>query len=350
MSAVDFGQRTSVVRSPHGGLSMRLSLRSVLVCVLVVLFAGMVLVLSVGQGEYSVSPARVVQVLLGEGTRAERLAVVEWRMPRALMALVGGAALGVSGAIFQAMTRNPLGSPDVIGFTSGAYAGAVVSILVLRGEGLGTTAGALLGGVATALVVYALAYRRGIHGFRLIIVGIGVSQILAAVTAWLMLKADLDLAVSAAVWGSGSLNGVTWRSLTDVSIAVVVLLPGVVLAGRTLRALALGDDAARALGVPVKWAMLWLTVLGVALSAAVVAYCGLIMFISLAAPQIARRLVAAPGIPLVPTAFVGAALLAVSDWIALHGLGDREVPVGVVTVSLGGGYLIWLLIREARRS
>ena len=349
MTAVDFGRRQWVLRSPGGALSVRLDVRSIVVCAGLAAVVVAMSLLSIWQGEYAVPPAGVVDVILGGGSRAERLVVLEWRLPRTSMAVLAGAALGASGAVFQSLTRNPLGSPDVIGFATGAYAGAVVTILVLPGQGIGTAAGALLGGIGTALVVYLLAYRRGVQGFRLIIVGIAVTAALGSITQWLMIRAELERAMAAAVWGTGSLNGIGWTQVGYVLAVVGVLVPAIAMAARTLRPLGLGDDAAGALGVNVRWAALWLAVLGVALTAVVTAYCGLIGFVALAAPQIARRLIGTAGVTLGASAVMGAALLTAADWVAQHGLGDREVPVGVVTVSIGGGYLLWLLVQEARR-
>lgn len=333
-----------------GSASVILRPRTLLVCAVLVVAIAAILMGTLGSGYLGIAPARVIDVLLGGGTRPERYAVLQLRLPRVLLALLAGAGLALSGAIFQSMTRNPLGSPDVIGFTSGAYAGVVVSILLLGGGREAVQAGAIIGGLATAGIVYVLAYRKGVQGFRLIIVGIALSMVLSAATTWLMLRARVDTAMSAAIWGTGSLNGATWADVAQVSVGLAVLLPAVVLGAWALRAMALGDDMAAALGVRLRWAMLGLTVLGVALSATVVAVSGLIMFIALAAPQLARQLVGGASVPFTVTALLGAALLAVSDWIAQYGLPERQLPVGVVTVCLGGGFLIWLLIKEARRS
>lgn len=336
------------LRSPGAHVSFQVGVRSAVACAALFVLITLVAVVSLGTGEYAVAPRRVVEVLLGGGSDAERLVVTEWRAPRVLLALLAGAALGASGAIFQSMTRNPLGSPDVIGFSNGAFAGAVVAIVLWEGSVIGTPVAALVGGVLTALVVYLLAYRRGFHGFRLIIVGIAVGQVLSSATTWWMVRADLDLAMSAAVWGTGSLSGATWGEVARVAVVLAALLPALAVAGPTLRALELGDESAAALGIRLRWSTLWLSVVGVALIAIVTAYCGLITFVALAAPQLGLRLTRAPGVPLVPAALVGALLLGTSDWVAQHALGGRELPVGVVTVSIGGCYLVWLLVREAR--
>lgn len=329
---------------------MILQPRALLVCAVLTVAIAAILMGTLSSGFLGISPQRIIEVLLGGGTHAERHAVLQLRLPRVLLALLAGAGLALSGAIFQSMTRNPLGSPDVMGFTSGAYAGVVVSILLLGGGREAVQAGAIVGGLATAGIVYMLAYRKGVQGFRLIIVGIALSMLLSAATTWLMLRARVDIAMSAAIWGTGSVNGATWADVAQLGVALAVLLPAVALGAWMLRPMALGDDMAAALGVRLRWAMLALTVLGVALSATVVAVSGLIMFVALAAPQLARQLVGGASVPFTATALLGAALLSASDWIAQYGLPERQLPVGVVTVCLGGGFLVWLLIKEARRS
>ena len=196
--------------------------------------------------------------------------------------------------------------------------------------------------------MYVLAYRRGVQGFRLIIVGIGVSAMLESLNTWLILKADLDQAMSAAAWGAGSLNGVSWDQVVigGACIAVLLLLAGML--SRPMRQMELGDDAAASQGVRVSPARLGLIVVGVALTATVTAASGPIAFISLVAPQIARRLARTAGITLAPAAFVGALLCLAADYVAQH-VAPTPLPVGIITVMLGGGYLGWLLFTEARR-
>jgi iron complex transport system permease protein len=350
-SGIDFGRAMAVVRWPGGTISGRIDLRAVAVITVLVVLSLAVGVLALGTGDFPLSPARVLTAIFGEGSRIEELVVMQWRMPRVLLALVLGAALGVSGAIFQSVTHNPLGSPDVIGFNTGAYTGALVVLLVIGGNTgyYGTAIGALIGGITTALLVYLLAFKRGVQGFRLIIVGIAISAMLASVNTWLILRADLEEAMSAAVWGAGSLNGLGWAQARPVLIVLAVLIPFLVLAAYRMPMLDLGDDAARALGVRAEPTRLMLIVVGVTLTAVATAAAGPIAFVSLAAPQLARRLTRTAGVALLPAAAMGALLLIASDLIAQRAFSPTQLPVGVVTVSVGGVYLIWLLAREARR-
>ncbi|RFC66518.1 iron-enterobactin ABC transporter permease [Fulvimarina endophytica] len=299
-------------------------------------------------GTYPIVVSGIVRALLGGGDEMARTIVVEWRLPRVALALLLGAALGMSGAIFQSLTRNPLGSPDVIGFSAGSYSGALVVILLFGGGYAETALGALLGGLLTATAVYLLAWRGGMQGFRLIIVGIGVAAMLSALNAWMIREAELQVAMSAAVWGAGSLNGLGPEQLWPVAVTLGLLLPPILLLAPAMRQLELGDDVARATGVQADRTRLGLTFLGVALTALATAAAGPIAFIALCAPQIARRLSGAGHVALVPSALVGGFLLLSADLAAQHAL-PVQLPAGVMTVSLGGLYFLWLLLREGRR-
>ena len=332
-----------------GGIAVRTSRRAVVV--VAVLLAGMLLtaLLAVGLGKYHVAPLDVVSVLTGSNTSFDRVVVLEWRLPRMLMALLVGAALGLSGAIFQAITGNPLGSPEIVGVNFGAYTGALAVLATLGSGYYAVAAGALLGGLVTAVVVYALSFHRGVAGYRLIVVGIAVGAVLNSVNQWIVIKLDHHTAVTAAVWQQGTLSGLTWTQVVPMTVCVALLVSALVALGPQLPVLQLGDDAAGALGVRPDRARAAYLVVGVGLVAVACAAAGPITFVALAAPQLARRLTASPGVALLPAAVMGAALLLVSDVIAQQLFSDNELPVGVVTVSLGGCYLIYLLATQARK-
>jgi iron complex transport system permease protein len=329
-----------------GRVSALVPVRSVLVCTILLLLTATLGILSLGMGTYALGPGEVIDALLGRSGEQARLLVVGWRLPRMLFAVLCGAALALSGAIFQSLTRNPLGSPDIIGFASGSYTGAIVVMLLIGSTRyLDIAAGALLGGCATAAAVYLLAMRNGsVQSFRLIIMGIGVGAMLSSLNSGLMLMVDVDTAMLAAVWGAGSLSALGHEQLGPMAAVLVVLLVLLAVVAAPLRQLELGDDAARSLGLRANHVRALAGVRGVALTALVTAAAGPIAFVALAAPQIARRLVRGSGLLLVPSALVGAAVLLGSDVLAQR-LG---YPVGVVTVSLGGAYLVWLLAVEFR--
>ena len=331
--------------------SARVPLRSVVVIALLGIGALALLVVATGTGKYPVAPADVVGVLFGSNTSFDRVVVLDWRMPRAVMALLVGAALGMSGAIFQALTRNPLGSPDIIGLNVGAYTGALAGIVVFGGGYYATASGALVGGLAASFVVYVLAVRRGtLSGFRLIIIGIAVSAVLYSVNEWIIVKVDLHTAVTASVWQQGSLNGLSWAQAIPMAVCLTGVVAALVAMGLRLQILQLGDDAAGGLGVHPGRARIGYFLLGVALIAVAAAAAGPISFVALAAPQLGRRLTGSAGVALVPSAAMGGFLLLASDVVAQRACSPDELPIGTVTVVFGGGYLIYLLVAEARRA
>lgn len=345
-SRVDFGRRMLTMR--RWNVALRLDARTMIVCAILGLTLAGMAVLALMTGSYQLSPMQVVSALTGGETKLVHDIVLDWRLPRVVAALLFGAALGVSGAIFQSILRNPLADPGILGFSHGSYTGALLVILVVNGTYVELVAGAILGGMATAMIVYLLAYRRGVLGFRLIIVGIGVSAMLHSLNNWLILKAELKQAMAASAWGAGSLNGISWDQVVVGGACIVVLLSLAGLLSRPMRQMELGDDTAASQGVQISAVRLGLIVLGVALMATVTAASGPIAFVSLVAPQIARRLARTAGITLTPAAFVGALLCLLADYIAQH-IGPTPLPVGIVTVMIGGGYLGWLLFIEARK-
>lgn len=342
-------RRMGVVRLGRG-VSLRWDRRSALVCGLLVAATLVLGTVAITFGEFPITVPQIVGAFTGaETSEAVRRIVLEWRMPRIVLAAIVGAALGLSGAVFQSLTRNPLGSPDVIGFTTGSYTGALIAIIVLGANYAGTAVGAVLGGLVSAAIVYLIAWRRGVQGYRLIIVGIAVTAMLESLNAWLILRADLELAFAAASWSAGSFNEVRWPVVAPVVIALAVLLPALALLSRPLKMLELGDDAARALGVRTEGNRLALVVVAVLLVAVVTAAVGPVAFVALAAPQIGRWLSRAPGVALLPAACTGALLVLGADVLAQRLLAPAQLPVGLVTLCLGGVYLLGLLAREARR-
>lgn len=318
--------------------------------------AALVLVVAanVGLGDVSIPVVEVLRVLAGGGTGAEQFIVLELRLPRSLTGVLVGASLGLSGAITQAVARNPLASPDILGVTAGASM-AAVALIVLGSTG---TAGALLGGVGlpiaaligglgAALLVYLLAWRRGIEGYRLVLVGIGIQAVALGVTQWLLVIARIDEAARATVWLTGSLNGRGWEHVGPVGLALAVLVPVALLLTFGLGALLFGDDTARGLGVRVNRARSALILVAVGLAAVATSSAGPILFVALVVPQITQRLIGAARPPLLASAVYGALLTVGADLAARTVLG-AELPVGIVTAVLGAPYLLYLLARRNR--
>ncbi|MDF1487101.1 FecCD family ABC transporter permease [Tessaracoccus caeni] len=348
---IDFGYAHRVLRWGRA-VAMRVRVRTTVVNAVLGGVAVVLAVLAIGIGEYPMSPGEVIGTLLGQGDDRHWMVVVEWRLPSAVAAVCFGALLGVGGAIFQSLTRNPLGSPDVIGFDAGSYTAVVVTIVLVGSTGYWSIASAAIaGGLLTAFLVYVLAYRRGVQGFRLIVVGIGVSAALGSLNSYLITRADIEDAMAVGFWGAGSLSRVSWESLVPSLIIGLVVLAVAGFLSPELRQLELGDDAALAQGVHAGRCRLALLVTGVASTALVTAAAGPIGFVALAAPQLARRITRTPGVSVISAGCMGAALLSGAHFLSrVIAQLYRAVPVGLVTVCLGGLYLIWLLIREARKA
>ncbi|MFD7304088.1 FecCD family ABC transporter permease [Streptomyces pharetrae] len=335
------------LRTP-GGLSVRVDVRAAMVVVLLLVAALAASVLLIGTGDFPIAAGDVLKTLLGGGDAGQQFIVNELRLPRVLVGLLVGASLGLGGALFQAISRNPLGSPDILGLGQGATAGALVVIVLFSGSASEVTMGALVGGLVTGFSIYVLAWKRGVHGYRLVLVGIGISAIVTAVNGYLMTKADLVDASRALVWMTGSLSGRDWAQVWPLVALCAVLVPLVLANARGLRMMEMGDDISHALGVRVERVRMLLMVSAVLLTAAATAAAGPVSFVALTAPQLARRLTRSPGPNLLPSLCMGAALLVTADWVSQRLFGADQLPVGVVTGVVGGVYLLWLLVSERR--
>jgi iron complex transport system permease protein len=335
------------LRTP-GGFSLRLDVRAVTVVVLLLVAALTASVVLIGTGDFPIPPADVLRSLAGNGNAGQEFIINELRLPRVLVGLLVGASMGLSGALFQTISRNPLGSPDVLGLGQGAAAGALIVIVLMSGSATQVTVGALLGGLATGIAIYLLAWKRGVHGYRLVLVGIGVSAILTALNNYLLTMSDLTDAARAVVWITGSLDGRDWAQVWPLLGLCLVLVPLVLANARGLRMMEMGDDVSYALGVRVERVRMLLLVAAVLLTATATAAAGPISFVALTAPQLARRLTRSPGPNLVPSLCMGATLLVTADWVSQRAFGAGQLPVGVVTGVLGGVYLLWLLVIERK--
>ncbi|GAB2919556.1 FecCD family ABC transporter permease [Streptomyces mayteni] len=302
-------------------------------------------------GAYEITPGGVVSTFFGGGSDTDRFIVLDQRLPRAVAALLVGVALGGCGAVFQSVARNPLGSPDIVGFTTGAASGGLVMILVVGSAGSQSIlVGTVAGGALAAVTVVLFTLRRGLGGDRLVLSGIAVGAMLAALNDYLISRAPIEAAETAKAWQYGSLNAIGWRPVVPLALALALAVPVTLALARSLRALELGDDAAAGIGLGVTATRVTALAVGVFLAGAAIATAGPIGFLALAAPQLAGRLSRAPGIALGPSMAVGALLLTVADLLAQRLLSPFQIPVGLLTAAVGGAYLVWLLTRAPRRA
>jgi iron complex transport system permease protein len=305
-------------------------------------------VLAMTLGKMDIRLDHILAVLLGNGDGGLRDHIIlDIRLPRVLAAVFVGAALGVSGAVFQSISRNALGSPDVIGFTTGAATGALGRIMLFGPDALQVALAAVVGGVLTAMTVYILARQGGVVGsYRLILTGIGVGAVLSAVNGLMLVRGDLDNAVMANLWLAGSLHARTWAHVVPVMIGVVLLVPLIGTGASALGMMEMGDDIASQLGIRVERVRLSMIFAAVVLAALAVGAAGPIAFVALAAPQLAARLCRGSGLPVVSAGLMGGFLLLAADLITQSLPLPVSVPIGRMTGIVGGVYLIWLLTRS----
>ena len=297
-------------------------------------------------GPAALTLAEVIQAVLGRAGTVVSFVVWELRMPHALAAVVVGACLGASGAVFQSVLRNPLASPDVLGVTASAGTVGVAGVLLLGVSGVVLTGLVAGGAIVAAVLIGALAWHRGLHGMRLILVGVGFSAFATALTGTVLTRSEIRDVSVAYTWLVGSLSGSSWAVVATSGLSALAVFVVLALQVRSLRGLELDDATARALGLRVQRARVGVLLTAVVLAAIAVGASGPIGFVALMAPQIARRLVGPGSISLVASAAVGAAVVSAADLVAQYAIPGLPFPVGVVTGAIGAPYLAWLLTRS----
>lgn len=308
-----------------------------------VLLAGVLLTLTLGQ---SFTPlTTVLRILGGAEVPGAGFTVRELRLPRAVISLLTGACFGLGGIAFQTMLRNPLASPDIIGISTGASTGAVFAIVVFSMSGPAVSIVAIAAGLGVALLIYALSWRQGVTGGRLILIGIGLAAMLQSVTAYLLMRAPRWTLQEALRWMTGSVNGAQLDQALPLLIALL-LFGGLLLSrSRDLETLRMGDDIAAGLGVRLATTRIAIVISAVALVAFATAVSGPIAFVAFLSGPIAARLMGRRGSLLIPSALVGALLVLLGDYAGQFLLPARY-PVGIVTGVLGAPYLVYLIIRD----
>ncbi|GIV22281.1 FecCD family ABC transporter permease [Chloroflexus aurantiacus] len=335
------------------GLSFRIDRRVPPVLTLALLAMVTAMVINIGVGAYPIPPLDVIRTVLGLPTGNEDYSFIVnvLRLPRMLVAALVGLALGVSGAIIQGLTRNPLADPGILGISAGASLSAVTLIVVVRNVPSGVIPIAAFGGAVTvALLIYFLAWRGGDSPIRLVLVGIGLGAICGAATTLMITFGDIWDVQRALVWITGSVYGRSWEEFWPLLPWIVIFVPLALFLARDLNALNLGEEVAQGLGIPVVWQRGLLLLTAVALAAATVAAAGTIGFVGLMAPHIGRRLVGPDHSGLLPTAgVVGALLVVLADLVGRTLFSPIELPAGLVTAAIGAPFFIGLLWRQQKR-
>lgn len=303
-------------------------------------------------GNTFIGPIEVWQSMWGGSDSENGLIVQTLRAPRLVVALLVGASLAMSGAILQAVIRNPLAAPDVVGITGGASLGAVLFITLLGGS-LSIRflpAAAIAGAVLAASLVYMLAWRKGVNSLRLVLVGVGVSSLLSAVTSFLLTFSDTYSAASAYIWLTGTIYASSWEHTLTLLPWTAVLCLIVYLQKKNIDAQLLGDELGTGIGLAVQRQRLLLVLLSVGLAGSAVAIGGAIGFVGLVAPHMARRLVGPVMRRMLPvSALLGALIVAAADLAGRTLFLPHDIPVGVFTSAIGAPLFVYLLYRSRHK-
>lgn len=313
---------------------------TIMLTVLTLALSGIMLML--GNTRYSF--LTVIKVILGEHVQGASFAVGTLRLPRTLAGLLAGLAFGIAGNTFQTILRNPLASPDMIGVTSGSSVGAILCILVWKTSGNIVSMTAVLSGFIVTMSIYLLSRGSGFSGSRLILIGIGIQTMLHAIISYLLLRASQYDVPGAMRWLSGSLNGIRMKSLPALFFVVVVSGIMILILGRRLEILELGEQSAVTLGVKVNKTRFQLILCSVLLIAFATAVTGPIAFVAFLSGPIATKLAGSGKSNAIPSGMVGASLVLGADLIGQF-VFETQFPVGVITGIIGAPYLLYLLIK-----
>ena len=310
----------------------------------------MLLILSVGYGEYPIPLLAVAQILLGLDPNNPDYSFVIYtlRLPRVAAAFLVGIGLAIAGAILQGLTRNPLAAPEIVGIEAGAGLAAVTLIVLLPSTPISLLPiAAFAGALLSALLVYGLSWNGGSSPIRLVLVGVGISATASALTSLMITFGDIYDVSQALVWLAGSVYGRSWAHIQALLPWLILLIPLALIGSRQLNLLTLGDDMARGLGSAVEWQRVFWLLISVGLSGACVATAGTIGFVGLMAPHLARQMVGTQHEGLIPTAaLIGGLMVALADLLGRSLFAPIELPCGVVTAAVGAPYFLYLLYRN----
>lgn len=340
-----------VLRSPKDRWSVKLNVKVLVVMLALAVLLAVSSIVALASGSHPTSFMEVLGTLVAPAQSELSLIILEIRLPRIIMAMLVGGALGSAGLILQGLVRNPLASPDVIGITSGASAAAVLFLWLggVAGTSLLLAPVAMGGAFAVALCITALAWHRGISPARLVLVGVGLAAALTAVTTLLLVLSPDSTAMNAYIWLTGSLYASQWHDVTALVPWLVICWPLALIKLRHLDAQSMGEDMAQGLGSALQSHRLLFLILAVALAGSAVAYAGAIGFIGLIAPHMARRLVTTGHTSLLPiAALIGALILLYADWIGRVAFIPRDLPAGIFVAGIGAPFFVYLLYRLRR--
>lgn len=306
--------------------------------------------LSLSVGGVGVPLEEVLASLVGRNAEASNLIIMQFRLPRITAAILIGAALAAAGALLQGVIRNPLASPDLLGVTGGASVAVVAFMTFVTGYSIHWVPFIAIGGaLVTATINYVLAWKKGVSPFRLVLIGIGISTAMGALTTFLLISGPTYLAAQVLNWMTGSIYGTNWAYIEVLWPWVAIFIPLSLLMAKELNVQSLGEDVARGLGNRLQLSRMILLFYSVALAGAAVGAAGTISFIGLMAPHIARRLVGNCYKLIIPvSAFIGAIILLLADLAGRMLFQPLDIPAGVFTAGIGAPFFMYLLFKRKR--
>lgn len=332
----------------------RLSRRAWIAVAIIGVAALLVALAGIGFGSTWIDPGRILAVLTGEGTRGDRVVVLQLRMPRVAISILAGGAMSVAGFLLQKVTRNELASPGVLGVISGAGLGVVIFLALLSDESnslvtsiVWQPVAAMVGAGLAMAAVFLLSGQQASSAVRLLLFGIAVGAVAKAATLIIMIVGPIYRTTQATRWLAGAVNEVNWGEIQVVAIGLAVAMVGVFLAAKRLPPAELDEVSARGIGLDLPVFRLWIFALAAALTALAVAFAGGVGFVGLMAPHLARLLVGRPVVPGIVASFLlGAIMLMGADLIVRVLFAPAEVPAGTVTAIIGTPYFLFLVLRQ----
>lgn len=337
-----------IIRSKSDRISIQIAKKTCLIILILSLLLVLLTIFGLSAGSDLIHPSIVIKELFGNGSGDYNFVLHTLRLPRVLMALLVGAALGVAGLILQGIIRNPLAAPDIIGVTSGASVGAIVFIVYF----MGTVSiqflplAAILGASIVSFIIYLLSWKKGVTPIRMVLIGIGISALAKAVVTMLLVISEVAATTKAYLWLTGSLYGANMQDVYLLLPWVLVLLPLTFVMARIVNVKELGDDIAIGLGVNVQVYRLLFLLISVMLAGSAVAFAGGIAFVGLVAPHMSRMLVGRSFAALIPvTAIIGGIIVIAADIVARTAFLPKDLPTGVFTAAIGAPFFIYLLFK-----
>jgi iron complex transport system permease protein len=336
------------IRNRSGTISFLLEKKAVMIFLVLVCLSLLLFIMGLSVGSTFISPIAIVQQLLGIGNGEHTFVIETLRLPRMILSLLVGMALGVSGLILQGIIRNPLASPDIIGITGGASVAAVFFITYFSEVSLKwLPLIAIIGAGIVSLIIYLLAWKNGVTPIRLVLIGIGVQAAMGALVTMMIVLSPTYSTSEAYIWLTGSVYGANWENVYSMLPWVLIFVPLALLFSRAVNVQELGDQVALGVGSRVQLHRFALLFVSVALAGSAVAFAGGIGFVGLIAPHIARKLVGRSFGSLVPvSALIGGLIVVLADVVARTAFLPLDLPAGVFVSGIGAPFFIYLLYRN----